>query len=369
MYHVFLDNIIFELQTSGGISKYWGKLIEHGNDNNGISLTMVEGKNKAKNIFFHRGISLDIIKDVSLPLIIRRYLPVFNKIKYDIFHSSYYRTPLFIKKTSKQVVTVHDFMYEFFDTGIKRKIHIWQKRKAMLNAHAIICVSQHTKKDLLELYPEINPAILHVVPNGVDKEFKPLYEETADIHIKNEILKRNEYLLYVGNRMGCKNFKFVLDLLAQSEFLQRKKLGVVCIGGGEFNHEEIDFIRNKISHELTNIQHVDNEDLNKIYNGAYALIFPSKYEGFGIPALEAQAAGCPVLYAKTSSLPEVVAYEELGYALDNIQEVDARLQLLQDTNFRCLIVKMGIDHAMKYTWRNTANLTFEVYKHVLNIGN
>jgi glycosyltransferase involved in cell wall biosynthesis len=364
---VVFDDIIFELQRAGGISKYWSKLIEYFSKNRAIELRNIQSGHSKQNVFYPHNLELNIVEESFLPVKIRRYMNVEIPRDCEIFHSSYYRLPKSKNNTLKQIVTVHDFMYEYFDSGLKKYIHVWQKKRSMENADAIICVSEHTKKDLLSLYPEIDPNILHVVPNGVDEEFKILKEKPTQLTIGNINLEDQNFLLYVGNRVGCKNFAFVLELYKKSAFLNKNKFKIVCVGGGEFSLTELEHFKSLKCDvdDFVNFQRLSNEDLNKLYNLAYALIFPSQYEGFGIPALEAQAAGCPVVYARTSSLPEVVAYDELGYEFDNLNEVDHKLEMLQDHDFRQEIIKKGVKHASKLTWENTANLTYEVYKHIL----
>jgi glycosyltransferase involved in cell wall biosynthesis len=356
MYKVCFDDIIFELQKAGGISKYWGKLIQNTYKNKDIKNVNIQGKNAKHNVFFSEKYSQKVTSYIFFPLSVRRYLPIFRTYDCDIVHSSYYRVPLFKRKNIKQVVTVHDFMYEFFDTGFKRKIHIWQKKKSMLNADAIICVSKHTKKDLVELYPDINSDILYIVPNGVDEEFKPLDQKKINSNL----------LLYVGNRSGCKNFEFILRLMSQSKYIQQRKFNLMCVGGGKFSKIELDLFKEyELSEVITQVLSVSNEKLNQFYNEAYALLFPSKYEGFGIPALEAQMAGCPVVYANTSSLPEVMGYTELGYTLDDLDGAVNALQLLENKDFKRLMIGKGILHASSLTWENSVNLTHEVYKKVI----
>lgn len=354
---ILFDDIIYEIQKAGGISKYWSKLTNYFSLNDNVEVINVQGKNVESNVFCPKKIKHKTYSQDWLPIKIRRYLPVFKTYDCDIFHSSYYRTPFFTNAKLKQIVTVHDFMYEFFDAGLKKKIHIWQKRKSMLKADAIICVSENTRQDLIKLYPEVNQEILHIVPNGVDKEFKVLSESN----------EKKDFLLYVGNRMGCKNFKFILKFITESKFIQDKRFYILCVGGGIFTKDELDLFKEfGVADKIKQVLFIENEELNILYNRTYALLFPSKYEGFGIPALEAQMAGCPVVYARTSSLPEVMGYGELGYALDDLAEADQKLQLLEDDIFRKNIITKGVDFASKLTWENSVNLTYEVYQKVLD---
>jgi len=141
----------------------------------------------------------------------------------------------------------------------------------------------------------------------------------------------------------------------------------LCVGGGIFTKDELDLFKEfGVADKIKQVLFIENEELNILYNRTYALLFPSKYEGFGIPALEAQMAGCPVVYARTSSLPEVMGYEELGYALDDLAEAGQKLQLLEDDIFRKNIITKGVDFASKLTWENSVNLTYEVYQKVLD---
>ena len=168
---LLLDNIIFSLQKSGGVSKVWSELLHRILDDNQLDPNFLMYPNS--NIFANKiSISKKQIQPINslLPLSIERYLQPSIKDFKGVFHSSYYR---YIKnKHVFNITTVHDFTYEYFRKGLPKVIHSYQKSKAILNADHIICVSKHTKCDLLKFYPKISPSKITVVHNGVDTVFQ-----------------------------------------------------------------------------------------------------------------------------------------------------------------------------------------------------
>jgi glycosyltransferase involved in cell wall biosynthesis len=158
MMNVVFDNVIFNLQKSGGISVYWKELIERIQKDDSVKLWIVEYPQAENNIFrkeimFNKS-QVKILKPFQSIKISRYINPRIKDNKNTIFHSSYYRT---VKGTNiKNIVTVHDFTYEKKVSSLVGKIHIYQKKRALENADGIICISENTRKDMLELYPNLN---------------------------------------------------------------------------------------------------------------------------------------------------------------------------------------------------------------------
>jgi len=191
-----------------------------------------------------------------------------------LFHSSYYRTSG--DKMAKNITTVHDFTYEYHMKGIQQKIHSWQKFSAIRKAAAIVCVSESTKRDVLKFLPDVDESKLHVIYNGVSEEYKRI----ENSHYSS----LGEFVLFVGSRVSYKNFDFLVEAMIGV----RMKLVIV---GGKLTDFEKNMLDNKLGKDrYIEFSNISNEELNKIYNAAYCLVYPSSYEGFGIPVLEAQRA-------------------------------------------------------------------------------
>lgn len=156
-----------------------------------------------------------LIITLKYPLFnIQRYLnPAINSKEPFIFHSSYYRVCK--NKHAINITTVHDFTYENFANGIKKKIHCLQKYQAIRNSDFIICISENTKKDLLKFLPDVDVNKIVVIPNGISDDYFVLPQNKIIIDLP---FKQNEYLLFVGARNNYKNFDLVLDVIASSEF-------------------------------------------------------------------------------------------------------------------------------------------------------
>lgn len=348
---IVYDNIIYSLQKAGGISAYWSELTSR-LQNYGEDITFYGYPND--NIFMSN-LDIEIQKESNINYKINRYLDFGQKLpKSSIFHSSYYR--ISNQKDILNITTVHDFTYEYYRSGIVRWVHSWQKGRAIKKSDGIICISRNTKKDLLKFYPNIKEENIKVINNGVSDLFCPLDKSSRYLVGSYEKLKNKKYILYVGDRNGYKNFDIAVKVTQQIH-----NSTLVIIGGATLSENEKKLLKKDYFH----FQWISTEDLNILYNNAFCLLYPSSYEGFGIPVLEAMKAGCPVVSSNGSSIPEVAG--DAGLLVDKI-EVEEFIKVilkLENKDFRDEIILRGIEQAKNFSWDNCFKETLEFYKKVI----
>ena len=350
---IFYDNIIFSLQRAGGISLYWSELIGASIKKN-IDIQFFGLKNK--NIFQKR-IDFGAKSESRIAINILRYMPFLTILpKGSIFHSSYYRVSF--QKNVKNIVTVHDFTYEFFMSGVAKYIHIWQKKIAISKSSGIICVSESTKKDLLKFYPNLKNEKIRVIYNGVGDEFSVLSNPASYLTFQFKNLANKKYLLYVGDRSSYKNFKLAIDVLFDLD-----DFSLVVIGGGKFNKYEKSIIKERRG-DVFHFSGLDGNELNVIYNNAFCLLYPSSYEGFGIPIVEAMKSGCPVVSVNVSSIPEVCKNACLLVDNLNLESLIEKVKSLEDSKTRRCAIEKGIIRSQAFSWSKCFDETLEFYKEV-----
>jgi len=336
------DNIIYSLQRSGGISLYWSSLETYLKQD--IHLLYI---NHEKNIFFPVSSTVQRIKNNNF-ILIERYknisLPEESPF---IFHSSYYR---YCKsKNAINITTIHDFIYEYFRHDIKSIIHKIQKKNAIYNSQGIIFVSESTKSDFEKFFPKYK-GMKKVIYHGVLSEYK-----------KIEIFKKNN-VIFIGGRKVYKNFIYAVQIL---ERLPKLKLQI--IGGDLLNKKEISILNKYIPNRFEYYNSLSNNELNEKYNEAYFLLYPSSYEGFGFPVIEAQAANCPVVCCNVSSLPEVAGDAAIYISGKNIEDDLIKINQLTDQNFYNNILEKGLKNSKRFSWEICAEETYNFYKEVYNL--
>ncbi len=344
---IVVDGIIYSLQAFGGISVYFNELVTRLNaesvDCEIVKFPPLRGKLPA---FQH--LSNSVFPSRSFERY-RRFDWGDRDLGGTIFHSSYYRLPS--EQTIPSVVTVHDFAYERSVSGPRRWIHTAQKVAAIRSAQAIICISNSTHDDLMEFVGVRTNQIVHVIHNGSSEEFRPI---SVDPPAK-------PFALFVGQRAGYKNFHSLLLAMAYLPDIELR-----CVGGGAFSDSEFigvaPSIRMRIHHEGL----VSDHRLNILYNQAACLVYPSSYEGFGIPVVEAMRAGCPVVSINCKAVREVGGPALVVADSAEPRDLSEAIQKAYSSTHREVRVQTGLKLARAYSWDITFNKTLNVYRSILH---
>ena len=308
---ILYDHQIFTSQKYGGISRYFYeliKLIEFEKDES-IQVTTscllsnnhyITNKDCVNHInFISRNEFRGKIRIMSLINTSNSILKL-RKQSFDIFHPTYY-DDYFLKHIGNKpyVVTVHDMIHEKFSNLFpKNDKTSFKKRKIVTSASKIIAISENTKKDLIELF-KIQESKIEVIYHG-----NSLSINNID---KNKMLKielPKKYILFVGERGGYKNFFRFIN--STNKLLNEDKdLTIVCVGGRKFTETELLLLKTlKNSNRILRFD-LNDQQLIYFYSNALAFVFPSLYEGLGIPILEAFACKCPLICSNTGSFPEI----------------------------------------------------------------
>jgi glycosyltransferase involved in cell wall biosynthesis len=234
------------------------------------------------------------------------------------------------------------------------------KRESVLRADHVICISENTKRDLLEMVPVL-PEKVSVVHLGFDQLTSSDKQANSNVS-----LEASPYLLFVGGRGDYKNFNGLLHAYASSKWLTQN-FRIVCIGDGKLRVEELALMRELGISSLQVIQiNADDDLLAEYYRSAAAFIYPSKYEGFGIPPLEAMSLKCPVICSNTSSIPEVVGDAGEYFEPDSVDSMRAAIErVLQRKERREYLVQKGIERCAAFSWARCASETLAIYRSII----
>ena len=356
---ILYDGWIFNRQKAGGINRYFANIIDGLPADCWPSITTTHVP--AVNWPYNPRLKV-LCSPLFRPHRLSRNLkqPYFNWIskgKYDIFHPSYYASLAnqnWDKCKIPIVVTVYDMTHERFASEIDVDGKLGEeKRRAVFAAQAILCISQSTKRDLIEYYkvPEEKITVTHLAA-----------ELDADLSHGSESVPARPYLLYVGSRAPYKNFDGLLQSLSHAA-TARDEIAL-CVVGPPFDAGENQKIADLgLTARIEHYGYADDAQLAKLYRCSLAFVYPSLYEGFGIPPLEAMQCGTPVVACNASSIPEVVGDAGLLFDPDKPDELTEILRaIVVDSIDRDALIQKGSEQAQQFTWEKTVAQTVEVYR-------
>ncbi len=268
---------------------------------------------------------------------------------FDVYHPTLY-LDLYPKFKGKRVYTVHDLLGFYFPDNKGLAISAELIKRAVPKVSKILAVSNRTKMDLIELLK---------VPE--DKIKVTPIANSLKIKVNEERLIKSDYILHVSGIGSHKNFRTLLKAYAGSSFL-RSNFKLVKFGISKMNKEEQEFVKkNNIADRVIFLVGSDSV-LANLYNYAAAFAFPSLYEGFGIPPLEAMYYGCPAVVSNRASIPEVVGDAGLYFNPEDEEELMNKLEtVLTDSELRNHLIQKGYEQEKKFSWVKCFKQTLEAY--------
>ncbi|MEN8447296.1 MAG: glycosyltransferase family 1 protein [Cyanobacteria bacterium J06555_13] len=367
MLKVTYDYQIFCWQRYGGISRYFYELARRVSTAPDFAVQILAGAYMNE---YLKQCPSGLVKGLSVPRIPKgqKVLGRVNEVMSewmlksqspDVVHETFYAAKSLAPAGAKVVTTIHDMLPEKFPQYFAKYGVSDVKKRCVERADHILCVSKNTQKDLIELF-DVDPDKTSVTYHGSSFQY-------CDRPISSEHQPATPYLLYVGGRGGHKNFGALLEAYARSTQLN-EACNIVCFGGDILSEKEQALLaqRGIAADKLMRITGGD-EVLIDLYKGAIAFVYPSLYEGFGIPLIEAMSLRCPVVCSDSSCFPEVAANAAEYFPPDN---VDSLVQALEAVTFsqqrREQLIAAGTERVKQFSWDTCALQTQKVYQQVMS---
>lgn len=358
--NILFDTTIFDAQKYGGVSRYHIELAKQFSSEYSDKVTIPIFITQNAYLAQYKNKKLWDIRSKQLGILVRKgnTLQTMAEImfgQHDIVHLTWYHPRIIqLSKNKKVVITIHDMIHELF--GIDQTT-IEYKKQAIYSADGIIAISESTKSDLLRLYPDVPEDKINVIYHGTNHLGQAIAPTSFTLPKK--------YILYVGTRFSYKNARFVMESLSE-KLCSDRNLHLVFAGGGKFSEEEEELLNTLGIRRQVQQHYVTDSELAYIYEHAICFVYPSLYEGFGFPILEAFDNHCPVICSSTSSLPEVGGEAALYFSPDNKEEfLNHVTSLLSDEDKRQHYIQLGSERVKRFTWKNTAQETRDVYKKII----
>lgn len=356
---ILFDHQIFAWQKYGGVSKYFCELIcRLPKEAWDISLILSNNHyidefdfyKSSKHFFYNfpfRGLER-IMLELNKPYSVLKIL----QGNFDIFHQTHFGSYSFpFLKNKRMVTTFHDTNFSTYNINYKQEK---MQKKALDRADRVIAISNNTKNDIISTFNYADVNNIEVIHHGVSKPIPDI--------ILGERLIKDDYILYVGRREEYKNFKRIVEafsLVVQNK--NYKNLKLVCTAD-KFSNDEISLFKSK--NISSNLLHMPCNELQmgNLYKNALLFVFPSIYEGFGMPILEAMSYECPTVVANASCFPEISGDASLFFNPYEVEDMyDKILFCIDDSTIRDALINRGKDLCSKMTWEHCVDKHWRLY--------
>jgi glycosyltransferase involved in cell wall biosynthesis len=374
MIKILLDPQIFVNQKFGGVSRQfvevWQRLKDYPDvevcsplafsENYHLEASGIRLRTPFRILHHRQFKGMDKLRETLNHISLYRTKKLLSSNRFDVFLPTYYE-PYFAKylKGTPMVISVFDMIHELFPQYfLADNTTVSYKKNLLYKATRIIVHSNQTRKDILELYPDLDNSKIDLVPLASSVSLQNEWLNTAPPIVPYP------YLLFVGIRYNYKNFTFFLRSI--HSLLAKNKLHLVCAGGGAFSESERLLIKDLGLTDLVFQKNFSDQELPLVYKHARAFIFPSEYEGFGMPVLEAMACGCPVILANNGAFREVGGEAALYFDLNDEQMLkDCVERVLLDETLRNQLIKAGWKREKLFSWDLTAKGYYKTIQNVL----
>ncbi len=350
---IALDGVVFQYMKNTGIPRVWRSLLHTWAEQGWLDhVLVIDRNNTAPQIPGLRYCPMPLYDYGNTGADAAQLQQICDSQGIDLFISTYYTTPI----STPSVFMAYDMIPEVMNADLQESI--WrEKHYAILYASQYICISQSTARDLIQFFPYIAEADVAIAHCGIDPVFTPATAAEVQAFQSTYGLEQ-PYFLIVGERLGVDGYKNVPFLLrALAAWGERPPISVVCVGGNPELEPELVALANGIPvHCLA----LSDEALRVAYGGAIALVYPSRYEGFGLPIAEAMACGCPVITSPVSSIPEVGGDAVLYVDPDSVAELVNALVAVQQPDTRQKLIETGLLQAQHFTWQRAAKRVAQV---------
>jgi len=360
---VAMDEQIFALQPYGGISRMFAALARQffSNPELGVELLPL-----AAPVINRYVLDDDLIRERlavwdaghEYKSLARYFMRVQPRRRLDIVHNTFYLPHgLASYPGAKRIVTVHDMIPELMPSTRRRLDFLTLKKRYVKHADHVICVSESTKEDLLATYGPID-APVSVVHHGVDPLFRPDQPRHPGLP--------QRYVLFVGNRSQYKDAGVLMRAFAEVSH-HDADLALLFVGGGALTSDESTVLRALEVTDRTVQVSLPDAAMPAAYANALMCVFPSRFEGFGLPALEAMACGTPTVLARGTSLPEVGGTAAAYFTPGDADELAAVMErMILEPELREAHRDAGIERARQFTWHRSAEETVAAYRSALS---